>query len=227
VDQRLFGRIYRRLVHKYFLEDLMLELKLRSKKEACDYIEKHLSTALLFDDRYAQLTYALARARAALPDGLVCEFGVSGGKSLRHIARQCKGRVHGFDTFAGLPEDWSGTSARAGAFGRRRKPRVPSNVTLHDGSFSKSIPPFLESHQGPAALLHLDADIYSSTKTVLTLFRERIGSGTILVFDEYHNYPNWREHEFKAFQEFIAENRKAYRYIGFSTLQGQVAAQIV
>jgi hypothetical protein len=56
--------------------------------------------------------------------------------------------------------------------------------------------------------------------------KDLIVAGTVLVFDEYYNYPNWREHEFKAFQEFIAETGKSYRYIGFSTLQGQVAAQI-
>jgi Macrocin-O-methyltransferase (TylF) len=75
--------------------------------------------------------------------------------------------------------------------------------------------------------MHLDADLYSSTKTVLDAFRERIRPGTVIVFDEYYNYPNWREHEFRAFQEFIAETGLRYKYIGFSTLQGQAAAQIV
>ena len=27
----------------------------------------------------------------------------------------------------------------------------------------------------------------------------------MIVFDEYFNYPGWRGHEFKAFQEFVAE----------------------
>ena len=27
--------------------------------------------------------------------------------------------------------------------------------------------------------------------------------GTIILFDEYFNYPNWEQHEFKAFQEFV------------------------
>jgi hypothetical protein len=73
----------------------------------------------------------------------------------------------------------------------------------------------------------MDADIYASTKTALSLLGERIAPGAVIAFDEYYNYPNWREHEFKAFQEFIAESGLAYRYIAFSTLRGQAAVQIV
>ena len=47
------------------------------------------------------------------------------------------------------------------------------------------------------------------------------------MFDEYYNYPNWREHEFKAFREFVDEAGLAYKYVGFSTLQGQAAVQIL
>jgi hypothetical protein len=227
LDHRFLGRLYRRIVHKYFLNDLMLDLRLHAKRETVEYILPHLKTALLFEDRYALLAYALKQGLAAHPQGLVCEFGVAGGKTLRSIAKNARGRVHGFDTFAGLPEDWTGTTAQAGEFRQARKPRVPGHVTLHAGLFHDTIPPFLQAHRANAALLHLDADLYSSTKTVLTLCADRIRPGTVLVFDEYCNYPNWREHEHKALQEFIAETGKSYRYIGFSTLRGQAAAQIL
>jgi hypothetical protein len=48
--------------------------------------------------------------------------------------------------------------------------------------------------------------------------------GTIIVFDEYFNYPNWEEHEYKAFQEFIGESGLGYRYLGFA--RQQVAVRI-
>lgn len=227
MDNRFVGKLYRRIVHKYFLQDLMLDLRLRAKQETVDYIAGRLKTAMLFSDRYALLDFAIKKAKAAAPGGLVCEFGVAGGKTLRHIAKAWGGPVHGFDSFEGLPEDWTGTAEQAGRFNLKGKlPRLPANAQLHVGWFNRSIPPFLVSHPGPAALLHLDADLYSSTKIVLDLFRARIGPGTVLVFDEYANYPNWREHEFKAFQEFIAESGLKYHYIGFSTLQGQAAVQI-
>jgi hypothetical protein len=39
---------------------------------------------------------------------------------------------------------------------------------------------------------------------------------TIILFDEYFNYPNWEQHEFKAFQEFVRDRAVSYRYLGFS-----------
>ena len=228
MDQRILGRIYRRLMHKYFLSDLMVDLRLDARRDSANYITPHLKTAMLFADRYALLDYAVKLARAATPQGLVCEFGVAGGKTLRHISERWPGAVHGFDSFEGLPEDWTGTAEQAGRFNLKGKlPRLPKNGELHVGWFEKSVPKFLAAHAGPAALLHLDADLYSSTRTVLTACRERIAAGTVLVFDEYYNYPNWREHEFKAFQEFVAEEGLDYKYVGFSTLQGQAAVQIL
>lgn len=228
MDRRILGRIYRRLIHKYFLADLMFDLRLDAKRDTLAYIKPHLKTAMLFADRYALLTYAVNLAKATTPGGLVCEFGVAGGKTLRHIAGLWGGPVHGFDSFEGLPEDWTGTAEQAGRFDLKGKlPKLAANAALHVGWFENSLPPFLGTHPGQAALLHLDADLYSSTKTVLEAFRDRIAPGTVLVFDEYYNYPNWREHEFKAFQEFVAAAGLAYKYVGFSTLQGQAAVQIL
>ena len=44
-------------------------------------------------------------------------------------------------------------------------------------------------------------------------------SGTIILFDEYFNYPNWEKHEFKAFQELVAERRMKYTYLGYARQQ--------
>ena len=51
-----------------------------------------------------------------------------------------------------------------------------------------------------SSFLHIDSDLYSSARTVLFLLHEQIVSGTIIEFDEYFNYPNWKQHEYKAFQ---------------------------
>lgn len=227
MDQRFLGRLYRRLVHKYFVNDLMLDLRLQAKQETIAYITPHLNDAMLLADRYALLDHALETAAKAGLSGLTCEFGVAGGKTLRYIAKKTQGLVHGFDSFEGLPEDWTGTAEKAGRFSRKGAlPKTAANVRLHPGWFDQSLPKFLEAHPGPASFLHMDADIYSSTRTVLTLMRPRIQPGTVLQFDEYYNYPNWRMHEHRAFQEFVAETGLLYRYIGFSMLQGQAAVQI-
>jgi hypothetical protein len=67
---------------------------------------------------------------------------------------------------------------------------VLDNVRLHSGWFEGSIPAWLEANPGPVAFIHIDCDIYTSTRTIFTLLAERIVSGTVIVFDEDFNYPN-------------------------------------
>jgi hypothetical protein len=92
-------------------------------------------------------------------------------------------------------------------------------VKLHRGWFNESLPPFLSANPGSAAFLHIDCDIYSSTVTILDCFKDRIVPGTIIVFDEYFNYPNWKSHEHKAFEEFIAVTGHQFEYVAYSFRQ--------
>ena len=105
-----------------------------------------------------------------------------------------------------------------------RIPRVQSNVLLHRGYFDASVPAWLNSHPGPVAFVHLDCDLYSSTKVVLNFLAPRLVPGTVILFDEYFNYSNWEQHEFKAFQEFVSEYRVSYTYLAFA--RQQVAVRI-
>lgn len=138
------------------------------------------------------------------PPGMVLEFGVAEGHSIREIANVFPDRhIHGFDSFEGLPEEWR-PEFPAGIF-KCAVPHVPNNVTLHKGLFNETLPGFLEANPGPVAFLHLDADLYSSTSYVLENIEDRIVDGAIVIFDELHYwYDNYKEHEYKAFDEFIA-----------------------
>jgi len=130
---------------------------------------------------------------------------------------------HGFDSFQGLPERWeTGLTAAdgvnpafpAGAFdlnGHVPGPEVVGrNVRLHRGWFSDTVPLFFAQHAAdhaerrkgppPAAFVHADADLYSST---LCFLRELCGrgllvKGTVINFDEYWNYPGWEDGEYRA-----------------------------
>lgn len=220
-----FARAYRKIVHKFYRNDLWIDLCLRAKAEAVDYIVAHMPDAQVLEDRFALLRFALSRAPQ---QGLVLEFGVEKGDSLRWIARHTDRAVHGFDSFEGLPNDWRGTKETRGKFDRRgRLPSVPRHVSLHVGWFDQTIPPFLAAAPDPVALLHIDCDIYESTRTVFDLLGERLVPGTWIVFDEYFNYPGWRLHEFKAFQEWIAATARRYRYAGFSAEKGHVAVELL
>jgi len=47
----------------------------------------------------------------------------------------------------------------------------------------------------PLAFLHVDCAMYSFWVEVLEGLYDRMQVGAVVVFDEYFNYPNWREHE--------------------------------
>jgi hypothetical protein len=224
IGEGLFSRAYRKFLHSFYANDLWIDLRLHAKREAVAYIVEHMSEAMVLPDRFDLLKFALSRAPRA---GLVLEFGVEKGASLRHLAGLRAGPVHGFDSFEGLPGDWGGTKEAAGAFSLRgRLPKVPANAKLHVGWFDQTLPPFLAANPGPCALVHVDCDIYVSTVIIFEQLRSRIVPGTVIVFDEYFNYPGWRAHEYKAFQEFITQSGLSYRYLGFSAEKGHVAVVI-
>lgn len=150
----------------------------------------------------------LDRAALLTPDeGLILEFGVATGTTIRLLAKLFyPRRIHGFDSFDGLPESWG--PYRAGHFACA-VPVVPANVDLVIGQFAEALPAFLATHPGDAALIHLDCDLYTSTKTVLDLLAPRIVTGTVIVLDEYFIV---EDHERRAFDEFITTHDRACRF---------------
>jgi len=171
----------------------------------------------LLGERSQGLALALEAARL---DGLVLEFGVRFGTSIRQIARHARQEVHGFDWFQGLPEAWH--DLPQGSYSTKGElPQVPPEVHLHVGLFESSLPGFLAAHPGAVRFMNVDCDLYSSTATVLELVAPRIVSGTVIAFDEYLFNPRWREDEFKAFQEAVAKFGWRYDYLAFSLFAKQ------
>jgi hypothetical protein len=138
------------------------------------------------------------------------EFGVSVGTSLRKIAASVDPRVvYGFDCFTGLPEDWSNEAnivrhSRGTFAGRIVNP--PSNTVLIEGLFQETLPQFLEHNSAPIAFVHMDADLYSSTKFVLDCLATRL-AGAIVAFDELKGDPCFDWHEGRAWKEFTSERQ--------------------
>jgi hypothetical protein len=196
------------------------ELKRRSLQSTADYIEANMPDAIGFGARRAYLRHVAGLVGDL--EGVVCEFGVFKGESLRLFARELgpERRLHGFDSFEGLPEEWTGHDATAGTFDvRGRLPDVPATVSLHPGWFDDSLPRWKKLHDDRVALLHIDCDLYSSTRTVLDEMHERLQPGSLILFDEYFNYPGWQRHEYRAFQEHVADRGLEYRYVAFSRTQ--------
>ena len=157
---------------------------------------------------------------------MVLEFGVSKGTSTRILRDNLliESSLYGFDSFEGLPEDWNEGGYESGYKGDfTTNGVVPdiSGVTFIKGWFADTIPPFVEEHKGTkVGLMHLDADIYSSTKLVLESFNEMIVPSTILVFDEWcqparddiRNKP-WLNNEQRAFHEWALDYDRPYEVL--------------
>jgi predicted O-methyltransferase YrrM len=187
------------------------------------YAREHMRDLPRFPNREALLHFALGLAPS---EGMILEFGVATAHTTNLIAEQVpERRVYGFDGFQGLPENWT-PSTPEGTFARDALPEVRGNVELVVGYFDRTLVPFLDTHPEAVSFLHCDCDLYSSTQTVLMALKNRIRPGTIIVFDEYFNYPDWRRHEHAAFMEFIAHTGKRFEYIGLVPMFEQVAVRI-
>lgn len=157
--------------------------------------------------------------------GLIMEFGVATGRTLNHFARSWPNKtVYGFDGFQGLPENWTWYIRKAHF--KQPLPGVRDNCRLIVGWFDQTLDLFLEQHAGPAAFVHIDSDLYSSAQFVLDRLAPRIVPGTVILFDEYFNFPGWQQDEFRAWKDFVKKHRVKYEYIGMVTRHQKVAVRV-
>jgi predicted O-methyltransferase YrrM len=188
--------------------------------ESAEVVRAEMSGALFCEDRFTNLEYALSLR----PTGLILEFGVYRGTTIRLIARRCPSeRVYGFDSFRGLPERWVGSRTAFTSMDRKGLlPAVPANAELVAGLFGDTLPGFLGSHAGPIGFVHIDCDVYSSTREVLAALRDRLAPGSVIVFDEFFGYHGFKEHEYRAFHEFIRDSGRKFRFAAYSGAQATV-----
>ena len=158
--------------------------------------------------------------------GLCLEFGVRFGNSLRRLQELTGTQWHGFDSFQGLPTQWN--EREQGSYSTKGYiPDLGADISLHTGWFSQSLPIFMKDHKGPVSIIHIDCDLYVSTKEALFLLAPWITSGTILIFDEYIMNPKWEQDEHKAFIEVAQQNGWAYEYHSVSVFCWQVVIKIL
>jgi len=202
-----------------------------ASEESARYVLQHMRTVLNFSTDYDLHHWVTTTQldQSLLEHGWVLEFGVATGRTLNQFARWLPNKtVFGFDSFKGLPEDWT-SRMRRGFFARDSLPLVRKNCELVVGGFNQTLPEFKSSkiHNDAIALLHIDCDLYSSTTTVLNTLRENIVPGTVIVFDEYINYPGWQMDEFRAWQEHCKAHTVKYEYIGRVSRHQKVAIRVI
>jgi len=151
---------------------------------------------------------------AVVRGGLFMEFGVWQGNSIRRLIgamRKCgiiSSPIYGFDSFKGLPEAWGTLGEGSFNIGGYSPDFQDKGIVIVPGWFNEVLPDFLLNHPGFASFIHIDCDVYSSAKYVLTALKDRIIPGTIILFDEMINVMDYEQHEFKAFNEFLNEQNR-------------------
>jgi hypothetical protein len=222
VSRRIHDDLIQRSVGSCEFKTLRDIASMRSLEDSCDYVLSKGESAVLFHHKPQLQEYVSNLIKGK--DGLFLEFGVFRGESINFFSSMHPEiKFHGFDSFEGLPESWGGSEFSKGHFSLKGNlPKVNSNVYLIKGWFDESLPEFLREKKGSIAFLHIDADLYSSTKTVLDLLCDRLMPGSIILFDEYQGYPGWRNSEYRAWQEYCQKNNVSYDYLAFSTMQAVV-----
>jgi hypothetical protein len=147
---------------------------------------------------------------------LYLEFGVYQGKATRFWSerlRNPKSRLHGFDSFEGLPEDWiagreRGVFSTSGALPDIRDPRV----SFFKGWFDDTLPAY-KPPEHEVLVVICDADLYSSTLCVLNHLEKLIVPQTYVYFDEFHHQFD----ELRAFREFTQRTGMRFSLVGATT----------
>nr|WP_225954295.1 class I SAM-dependent methyltransferase [Kibdelosporangium phytohabitans] len=216
--------------------DRVLEFEIRHRRdipfaadheaaqESARFVHEQMPTKQAFPHAHDTLEHALSLAPRG---GLSLEFGVWQGTTLKIIATDRAGDgedVYGFDSFEGLPEDWR-SGFPAGHFTVDGLPDVPG-AELVVGWFDDTLPGFLDTHPGVVDFLHVDGDLYSSAKTVLDLVGPRLREGSVILFDEFFNFPGWQNHEYKAWLEYVERTGVEFTYEGYTWNNEQVIVKV-
>lgn len=144
---------------------------------------------------------------------LYLEFGVYRGQTMRlwsKLLRHPDSRLHGFDSFQGLPESWRTVCARGDFNTNGQAPVIADpRVSFFKGWFEDTLPRYTVATK-ESLIINIDSDLYSSARTVLKHLKPHIKVGTYIYFDEFNN----REHELKAWDEFTGESDMRFELLG-------------
>lgn len=155
------------------------------------------------------------------------EFGVASGTSLKwwvNFNNHPSSEFYGFDTFEGLPEAWF--SNKKGDFDQSGKfPDIKdSRLGFVKGLYQDTLFNFLDTHKiNKRKVVHIDADLYSSTLFVLTTLHRFLKKGDIIIFDDF----GYLMGEFRALEHYSHSFYAKYEVIGSVNTYAQVAIKII
>jgi len=210
IDEKIFG--------KFFVEK-------RRRKFAKNYINN-----INYLRQYKSLTYwnnHFDHLSVNNVEGDIVECGVGNGQSLSYILFNLiynkdnfNRKYIGFDSFQGFPDpsskDNSHRNVKKGEWSHTNEEFVISNLNdlgFEDNDYKKIkfIKGFYEktfekekNNIKKISLLHIDCDLYSSTKISLETWFDKVEKNGIIVFDEYLNSAIEFPGAVKAIDEFLS-----------------------
>ena len=198
-----------RLIGYFYTEIQFKLLEFYKDKKIVDLIrlvKKEINFAFYPFEAYT--LYSIVKAQSMM-DGEIAVGVYQGGSS--KIICEIKGdkKLHLFDTFEGLPE----VTEKDTCFGKKLWKKnlcndtsmemvknylsKYKNVYFYQGEFPSTSAPVKDSK---FSFVHLDVDLYKSTKDCLTFFYPRLIPGGIILTHDYHS-----DGIKSAFTEFFSE----------------------
>ncbi|MBT8392768.1 MAG: hypothetical protein HKP17_14260 [Ignavibacteriaceae bacterium] len=154
------------------------------------------------------------------------EFGVATGIAIKWWVEKNANpdsKFYGFDVFTGLPENF-GVMRKHHYNTEGQAPKIDDKrVSFIKGLFQDSLPGFLKEYNlDQRKVIHMDADLYSSTLFVLTMLVPYLNKDDILIFDEF-GVPT---HEFRAFTDIVSSYDLKFDVLGAINNFLQVAIKL-
>ena len=178
------------------------------------------------NEREKLYSYVLEKEKLGEAEIIYLEFGVFQGAAFKwwmNANKNPASKFYGFDTFEGLPEAWG--TYRKGDMSAVLPEIKDARHEFVKGLFQETLFTFLATHDidSKRRVIHLDADLFSSTLFVLTTLARHLKKGDIIFFDEF-NVPN---HEFYAFKIFQESYYMKFELLGAVNNYYQVAFKVI
>jgi hypothetical protein len=151
--------------------------------------------------------------------GLYLDFGTLTGNVIKVMSSLLPNNIiYGFDSYKGYPEEFGVQSK--GAWGIPIPTNFPSNTKLVVGLFQDTLYDFLKEKQQKINIIHIDCDLYDSTKCVLDECYSYMQIGTVVQFNGLFNRNvigdtlYWFNDELTAWNDFVKEKNIDWSWIG-------------
>ncbi len=213
---------YSPYLRKLILNLFFIETKIYNYQNSLDLIErsnllkkKYFKDAKAFSNRYFLIIYSTKFINTQKNCDFA-EFGVFEGLTLNLFAKNLKNKkCYGFDSFEGLPVAW-GNILPKGYFKTDILKSKHKNIIIIPGKYEDILVSFLSNYSGKFDLIHIDCDLYSSTKFIFDNIYSKLYDTSFLIMDEFYGYPSYEKYEYKAFFEFVSKFKLNYQFLGYS-----------